>query len=188
MKCYPYFKAPPQHVRFPVLNAWDSWVLGNRDTCNYYTNDGREANGVCCTNPITPVPIESDGNEQNKIDQPVQNIQSIQNWPPQIPTHPPDHAAPTHPPSHFGGVQPATESPFATTTRRPTTWPTRPPQQPVFGNPIQTTSKRPQLIIPTTESPIINDVAFDGGACGGKNGFQVIFQSFLVNLSTSHRF
>lgn len=170
MKCYPYFKAPPQGVRFPVLNAWDSWVLGNRDTCNYYTNDGREAHGVCCTNPITPAaPGENEGSEQNKIDLPVQ---TIQNWPPQIPTHPPDHAAPTHPPSHFGGVQPVTDRPFATTTtRRTTTWATRPPQ-PIFGNPAQTTSKRPQLI--TTENPIINDVTFDGGACGGKNGFQVI--------------
>lgn len=171
MKCYPYFKAPPHAARFPVLNAWDSWVLGNRDTCNYYTNDGREAHGVCCTNPITPAtPVESEGNEQNKIDF---QVQSVQNWPPPIPTHPPDHAAPTHPPSHFG-VQPVTtESPFGTTTRRTTTWATRPPQLPVFGIPGQQTTKRPQLIIPTTEAPIINDVAFDGGSCGGKNGFLV---------------
>ena len=170
MKCYPYFKSPQQAVRFPVLNAWDSWVLGNRDTCNYYTNDGREAYGVCCLNPINSAPAEVEGNELNKIDFPVQNIQSVQSWPPQIPTHPPDHAAPTHPPSHFG-VQPVTERPIGTTTRRATTWATRPP---VFGAPGQTTSRRPILIIPTTESPIINDVAFDGGACGGKNGFQVV--------------
>lgn len=169
MKCYPYFKAPTHAVRFPVLNAWDTWVLGNHDTCNYYTNDGREAHGVCCTNPISSTsPVEVEGNEQNKINLPV--VQSVQNWPPQSPTHPPDHAAPTHPPSHFG-VQ-NTGSTMRPTIRPTTTWATRPPP-PVFGVPVQTTTKRPVLFRPTTESPIINEVAFDGFSCGGKNGFQV---------------
>lgn len=185
MKCYPYFKAPPHAVRFPVLNAWDSWVLGNQDACNYYTIDGREAQGVCCTNPITPSTPEAEGNEQNKIDlapvQNIQNFQTFQNWPPQIPTHPPDHAAPTHPPSHFG-IQPVnTERPLATTTtRRTTTWATR-PTQPIFANPAETTTKRPLFIIPTTEAPIINEVAFDGGACGGKNGFLVRLKILLLH-------
>jgi hypothetical protein len=184
MKCYPYFKAPPHAVRFPVLNAWDTWVLGNHDTCNYYTEDGREAHGVCCTNPITPsTPLENEGNEQNKIDSPalqsVPNIQSVQNWPPQIPTHPPNHAAPTHPPSHFGIRPVSTERPSVTTTKRTTTtWATRPP---IFAAPGQTTTKRPALFIPTTEEPIINDVEFDGGNCGGKNGFLVSFE-FSINL------
>lgn len=175
MKCYPYFKAPPQAVRFPVLNAWDTWVLGNHDTCNYYTDDGREAHGVCCTNPITPaIPVEVEGSEHNKIDLPtqtIQNIQTIQNWPPQAPTHPPDHSAPTHPPSHFGILPVSTENPSTSTTRRTTTWATR-PTQPIFAAPGQTTTKRPAIFIPT-ESPIINDVEFDGGNCGGKNGFLV---------------
>lgn len=170
--CYPFFKYPEPAVRYPVLNVWDSWVLGNHDTCSYYTEDGREAQGVCCTNPITPTPgdqVNSDsGSEQNKVEQPTPQQINFPNfpgvisshWPPQIPTHPPDHAAPTHPP----GIQ---NNPGVTTsTKRPTTmtsWPTR--------FPSATTTRRNPIASITTES-IINDISFDGGSCGAKNGFQ----------------
>lgn len=182
--CYPFFKFPPPFVRYPVLNPYDSWVLGNYDTCTYYTDDGREAHGVCCTNPISPTapqPVVSDDTEQNKVDlPPAQPVPTFGSWPPPVPTHPPDHTAATHPPSLFG--LPTTErpqfDPKPTTTRRTTTtWATKPPfqfqpTQPAFINPLQTTTKRPSIII-TTESPFINDVGFDGGSCGAKNGFQV---------------
>lgn len=88
--CYPYFKVPPQVVRYPVLNTWDSWVLGNYDTCSYYSDDGREAHGVCCTNPITPTnqppkKDEAENNEQNKVDLPLTpNNQVFGGWPPQV--------------------------------------------------------------------------------------------------------
>lgn len=180
--CYPFFKHPPPVVRFPVLNAWDTWVLGNYDTCSYYTDDGREAHGACCTNPITPTaPTLSDGTEHNKIDLPIQNtniIQSISQWPPPIPTHPPDHTAATHSPAIFDSYittkKPfVTSKPFATsTTSRPTiatTWATRPP---AFGAPFQTTTKRPTFVV-TTEAPIINDVSISSGSCGAKNGLLV---------------
>lgn len=183
--CYPFFKIPPPVVRFPVLNAWDTWVLGNYDTCSYYTDSGREAHGVCCTNPITPTaPTQSEGSEHNKIDLPLQTINTqtiISQWPPPIPTHPPDHTAATHPPSLFDSfattkkpfvtLKPfVTSKPFATsTTSKPTTWATRPP---IFGAPFQTTTKRPTFVL-TTESPIINDVSFGSGTCGAKNGLQV---------------
>jgi hypothetical protein len=144
--------------RVPVLNSWDTWVLGNHDTC---------------TNPVTPQPpVESEGNEQNRIDfSPAQNTPRP-SWPPQIPTHPPDHTAATHPPSLFG-IRPVTTSKPSITTQRTTTWATRPPfgQVPAFA-PIQTTTKKPSFIV-TTEAPIINDVNFDSGSCGAKNGFQV---------------
>ena len=173
-KCYPFFKNPPPGVKYPVLQVWDSWVLGNQDACSFYTNDGRQAQGVCCTNPITPSdPPTSDGTEQNKLDlPPVQNIPTFGGWPPQIPTHPPDHTPATHPPSLFDPV--TTQKPFikptTTTTTRRTTWATR-PTKPVFG---QTTTKRPSFITTTTtEASIINDVSFDAGSCGAKNGFMV---------------
>ena len=185
--CYPFFKVPSPVVRYPVLNAWDTWVLGNYDTCSYYINDGREAHGVCCTNPISPsMPTEIEDTEQsnNKVDLPLQNNNNFANfgsWPPPIPTHPPNHAAPTHPPSHFGVTQSPVTAPTTTTTRKTTTtWATKPPlsdfrppiNQPVFA-PIPTTSKRPTIIIPT-EPSIINEVSFDGGgSCGAKNGFLV---------------
>lgn len=172
-KCYPFFKASQTIVRYPVLNVWDSWVLGNQDSCNFYTEDGREAQGVCCTNPITAAsPPISDDTEQNKIDlPPVQNIPNFGSWPPPIPTHPPDHTAATHPPSLFDPI--TTQKPFAkpTTTTRRTTWATKPP---TFGQPSRPTTKRPTFTTTTTtESSIINDVAFDEGNCGAKNGFLV---------------
>lgn len=164
--CYPFFKGPTPLFRYPVLPAWDTWVLGNQDTCSYYASNGREAQGVCCTNPINASPPID---EQNKIDAPiVTNIQSFGQWPPPIPTHPPDHTAATHPPSLFG-IQPETTTrPTRTTTRR-TTWATRPP--PTFGFPPQTTTRRP-FVITTTEPAINNEVSFDA-SCGAKNGFQV---------------
>lgn len=172
--CYPFFKIPPPVFRFPVLPAWDTWVLGNHDTCSYYINDGREAHGVCCTNPIKS-PTHSDGTEHNKIDLPLQNIQTISQWPPPIPTHPPDHTAATHPPAIFDSFM-TTKKPFVTfkpfatsTTSKPTTWATRPP---VFGSPFQTTTKRPTFVL-TTEAPINNDVSISSGSCGAKNGLLV---------------
>lgn len=87
--CYPFFKVPTPVLRYPVLNAWDTWVLGNYDTCSYYTDDGRQAHGVCCTNPITPtsppVKDETEQNEQNKIDFPLKpNNQIFGSWPPPV--------------------------------------------------------------------------------------------------------
>lgn len=182
--CYPFFKFPPPFARYPVLNPYDSWVLGNYDTCSYYTDDGRQAHGVCCTNPISPQPVVSDDTEQNKVDlPPAQNIPTFGSWPPPVPTHPPNHTPATHPPS-FGIQQPATTTmnplfdPFSTTTKRKTTtWATKPPPfqrptQPIFAAPAQTTTKRPSIIA-TTEPSYINEIGFDGGSCGAKNGFQV---------------
>lgn len=92
--CYPYFK------KIPNLSVFDSWVLGQYDTCTFYTPDGRQAFGVCCIDPpknidSKPViaPVEDDENVvvANKDT-------SINQWPPPFITHPPNHAAPTHPP------------------------------------------------------------------------------------------
>lgn len=171
-KCYPFFKESSSVFRYPQLHAWDTWVLGNQDACSYYSDDGRQAQGVCCTNPITPLPPSAaDDSEQNKIDlPPVQNIPTFGGWPPQVPTHPPDHTPATHPPSLFDPV--TTQKPFQTSSTKRTTWATK-PTQPVFGFPIKTT-KRPPLFTTTstTESSSINDIAFDGN-CGAKNGFLV---------------
>uniref|UniRef100_A0A182QQV0 Phenoloxidase-activating factor 2 n=1 Tax=Anopheles farauti TaxID=69004 RepID=A0A182QQV0_9DIPT len=141
-KCYPYFKVPD-------LSVWESWVLGNYDTCSYFNEQGRQAFGVCCTNPITPLPIDSNpvveavpgailpppssiggtgsfGSESNK---PPNKNNNYPSWPPPVPTHPPDHTPATHPPA-FGGLPPpatTVASVVSEPTQRPTTtWPTRP--------------------------------------------------------------
>jgi hypothetical protein len=88
--CYPFFKGPEPITRFPNFNAWDYWVLGNSDTCSYYTDDGRQAFGVCCTNPIQ----SEETSTANPDEQKIPNYPFIQAWPPTIPplpTHPPDH-------------------------------------------------------------------------------------------------
>lgn len=166
-----------------MLNVWDAWVLGNHDTCSYYTDDGRQAHGVCCTNAITPLPgtppvvadevVQSD-TEQNKVESPSVVAQKPQIpsypslvWPPPIPTHPPDHAAPTHPPGIYFPGQPTTQRPTLATTKS-TPWPTRltPPTMPAMTT---TTTRRTPI---TTES-IINEIPSIGvNSCGAKNGFQ----------------
>lgn len=94
--CYPYFK------KIPNLSVFDSWVLGQYDTCTFYTPDGRQAFGVCCIDP----PKQTESNNK-PIVAPVEEDEnvivgnkdtSISHWPPQFITHPPNHAAPTHPP------------------------------------------------------------------------------------------
>ncbi|XP_049279959.1 CLIP domain-containing serine protease B9 [Anopheles funestus] len=146
-KCYPYFKVPD-------LSVWESWVLGNYDTCSYFNEQARQAFGVCCTNPITPLPIDSNpvietvpgvilppfsatgGTGQAEPNKPPNKNNNYPSWPPPVPTHPPDHTPATHPPSFGGPAPPTTVSsvgPVSEPTQRPsTTWPTRPrpPQVP----------------------------------------------------------
>ncbi|XP_049535567.1 transmembrane protease serine 9 [Anopheles darlingi] len=143
-KCYPYFKVPD-------LNVWDSWVLGNYDTCSYFNDDGRQAFGVCCTNPLTPLPIDGSngigigggggmlvpGGEApvagGPAAKPPNKNNNYPSWPPPVPTHPPDHTAATHPPSFGGPATTVSSVVVSEPTQRPTTtWPTRPrpPQVP----------------------------------------------------------
>uniref|UniRef100_A0A182KD49 Uncharacterized protein n=1 Tax=Anopheles christyi TaxID=43041 RepID=A0A182KD49_9DIPT len=144
-KCYPYFKVPD-------LSVWESWVLGNYDTCSYFNEQGRQAFGVCCTNPITPLPIDSNpvieavpgvmlppaatGSGLGEPNKPPNKNNNYPSWPPPIPTHPPDHTPATHPPAFGGPMPPTTVASVGAAsepTQRPTTtWPTRPkpPQVP----------------------------------------------------------
>lgn len=86
--CYPYFK------KIPNLSVFDTWVLGQYDTCTFYTDDGRQAFGVCCVDPpkigekpIIIAPIVQD--DDNVIL--ANKDSSISQWPPAFITHPPDH-------------------------------------------------------------------------------------------------
>lgn len=138
--CYPYFKLPD-------FSTWETWVLGVFDTCSYFGESGRQMFGVCCTDPQSrppsgvasapavipvapaepqpmpvmpepqPLPDDSDssgGNPSNPVPA---------NWPPPIPTHPPEMLThpplPTHPP--MPGVPtlkpPMTDAPRPTTAR-----------------------------------------------------------------------
>lgn len=164
-ECYPYFKIPD-------LSIWESWVLGNYDSCSYFNDMGRQAYGVCCTNPVTPNPITSSDtvvtvkpinetpNLSNKIPYP-ENIYpsypfsgTTQQWPPSFITHPPDHTAATHPSN-------TPPTPTTTTKKPATTWPTKPPSKPTAQYPkptITTTTESPSPNFPTTSS------------CGVKNG------------------
>lgn len=184
--CYPYFKIPD-------ITIWESWILGNYDTCSFFNEDGRQTFGVCCSNPITTTTTEANvGEETNDEDdgswlghqQPIspdqlspgssQKENTFSNWPPPIPTHPPDHAAPTHPPSpgisNAPTQQPATSSPQTTTVRPATTWPTRPTTSgsnwpPAL--PTHSTSRPPSSVFTTTTEPTGNN---EIGTCGAKNG------------------
>lgn len=154
--CYPYFK-------IPNLGLWESWVLGNYDTCTFYNDDGEAAFGVCCTNPLpddinfstsSQKPIVTGGaGELNKA--PI----SVMQWPPPVPTHPPDHTAATHAPG-FDGTQSTTRNPFSTTSRPSvTTWPTKFSTTRTTYKPIVTSTSRPDVV------PI-------NSACGARNLFE----------------
>lgn len=185
--CYPYFKIPD-------LTIWESWILGNYDTCSFFDADGRQAFGVCCSNPLSIVDQQQ---QQQPIDDsnhkvtppappppPPNQDNNYPNWPPPIPTHPPNHAAPTHPPvsgSLPGGTTTSASVPTnhhtTTTTRRPssTTWPTKPTTVSSNWPPSAPTHKPP--IYTTTESfsgVDAGDNEIGGGACGAKNGLAVI--------------
>lgn len=137
----------------PDLSIWDTWVLGNYDTCAYFNKDGRQTYGVCCTNPQRPPTAAAAGEESVNKDEDKLPVTSnketlFSNWPPPIPTHPPNHAAPTHPTYH-------TNIPPAQTTQK---WP-----------PAQTTQKWPQYTTPATTARPSYDLEAN---CGAKNGKQ----------------
>ncbi|XP_031616963.1 proclotting enzyme-like [Contarinia nasturtii] len=161
--CYPYFK------KVPNLSVFDTWVLGQYDTCTYYTGDGRQAFGVCCIDQPQTSGIASIVPENGPIASitPVKEDDNIivgnkdsTNWPPPFITHPPNHAAPTHAPT---GSWPNGGPP--STTKRPI-WPPPLPTHPPSGSAIPTT-KYPTI----TTKPPLNDMPV-GNYCGSKNGNQ----------------
>jgi len=159
--CYPYFKLPD-------LALWESWVLGNYDTCSYFDDYGRQAFGVCCTNVLNLQPTIDEFPEiiNSTSHKQPNNNNVISSWPPKPITHPPDHTPATHPP-HFGQAPTTTTSmpiTTTTTTRRPaTTWPTRPPSTPYPGfpswpppaptHPTRPPTQRPPTTRPPTARP-----------------------------------
>ncbi|XP_058818953.1 transmembrane protease serine 9-like [Topomyia yanbarensis] len=186
-KCYPYFKVPD-------LSVWESWVLGNYDTCSYFNEEGRQAFGVCCTNPITPIPSTESSTEssittlgtaneigdESKQKPPKNN--NYPSWPPPIPTHPPDHTPATHPPSFTTSTVVSLVSDSTTKKPASTTWPTKPmrptgPNQPmnppmIWPPPVPTHPPTPSIEQTTTSSigsPGAGSGSFNGG-CGMKNG------------------
>ncbi|KYM97521.1 PREDICTED: proclotting enzyme-like [Cyphomyrmex costatus] len=171
-ECYPYFKIPD-------LGALDGWVLGVYDTCSYIREDGNPSFGICCSNLhpfVTPDPDNCDNPtadnpqiEDNKKKSESGNIarpQAAPTWPPQVPTHPPDHTIPplpTHPPSSSVPTYATTLKPSSTSSKRPsvaTTWPTKRPEWWITSTTSPST---------TNKSPINND---NLSQCGAKNGNQ----------------
>ncbi|XP_060537107.1 proclotting enzyme [Cylas formicarius] len=169
--CYPYFK-------LPVVGNFDTWVIGMFDTCSYYTEHGKQVFGVCCTDPtnqpLNPPESSNDISDTITINSDSQVLSNssastydgakspeISNWPPPLPTHPPDHTIPplpTHPPSPGFPA-------LVTTTKPIIILPTTKP--PIYKPTIITTktTSRPASI--TTPIPV-SDVNL--AACGAKNG------------------
>ncbi|XP_030764204.1 serine protease 44-like [Sitophilus oryzae] len=153
-ECYPHLKMGVQ------AGIFDGWGLGMYDTCSYFLAQGQQTFGVCCSSIPKPLdttsssPVEIDSN--NTSIQPNNFLESarIPNWPPPLPTHPPDHTIPplpTHPPSP-GFPVPAT----TTISSKPTKVTTKP----IASKPTSKTTT-------TTASYELGTAA-----CGAKNGFQ----------------
>ncbi|KFB44697.1 AGAP008183-PA-like protein [Anopheles sinensis] len=176
-KCYPYFKVPD-------LSVWESWVLGNYDTCSYFNEQGRQARSASTSHLRRGAP------------KPPNKNNNYPSWPPPIPTHPPDHTPATHPPAFGGPAQPPVPTTVSSVgisepTQRPTTtWPTRPrppqvpnqpgqpapPQPPAPGQPIGVwpppVPTHPPLEIATVPPASAGVITGDSlsAACGVKNG------------------
>lgn len=120
--------------------------------------------GVCCTNPTTTTeasvaptttttsttteaPYRPDKENENKLVQLPAGLQ-IANWPPPIPTHPPDHTIPplpTHPPSlHYPTHPPSPGIPGLPTLPPPAPLPPQKPVVPVKPPPPQQPPQPPQ--------------------------------------------
>uniref|UniRef100_A0A8D8VB12 Phenoloxidase-activating factor 2 n=2 Tax=Cacopsylla melanoneura TaxID=428564 RepID=A0A8D8VB12_9HEMI len=105
-QCYPYLKLPDF--------VWEPIIFDTYDSCTYFSADGSQRVGVCCTSPINSgYPIVS----QDLAEEPeTPSVPGFPfNWPPPVPTHPPDHTAATHPPS-LGSSEATTEGAAVTTT------------------------------------------------------------------------
>lgn len=142
--------------------------------------------GVCCTNPTMKPDEEStdDGETEQMSSTEKSTTQSpseggaklpqypiISNWPPPLPTHPPDHTIPplpTHPPSP-SPIHPIYTVPTSKPTKATTSKPSRPtyrPTYPTYKPPSKPTTK--PTIKPTTQA----SPPFAGASCGAKNGYQ----------------
>ncbi|KAK9498161.1 hypothetical protein O3M35_004039 [Rhynocoris fuscipes] len=137
--------------------------------------------GVCCTVPSKPTTTKAP--EEARPANPVPP-----NWPPPIPTHPPDHTIPplpTHPPSPgFPGIvqpQPPTTPSTTTTTTGIAGWPptTKPTLPPWATQPTTKPTLPPWATQPTTKptlppwatQPTTTTTPVDQ-SCGAKNGYQ----------------
>ncbi|KAF5281452.1 hypothetical protein FQR65_LT14686 [Abscondita terminalis] len=178
-QCYPFFK-------LPELNNWDGWVLGMYDTCRFYTAQGRQLFGVCCTSPdqtsttaaVSTTKISSD-NESESVHQANYHQPAV--WPPPLPTHPPHHTIPplpTHPPSPsypFPHPHPTPAPPVQTTHPPYPGYPTHPPlpTHPAYPThpPATLAPAWPPTQKPTTSAPITH-VPITDASCGAKNGYQ----------------
>lgn len=139
--------------------------------------------GVCCTNPIKPDSVSTEATATSNPEDPDTtsaaeeldaekfNITKqtqyphIPNWPPPIPTHPPDHTIPplpTHPPSPGYPGLPTAKPPanWPPTTKKPgVNWPptNKPPAWPPTTKPPGAawppTTKPPAAAWPPTTKP-----------------------------------
>lgn len=112
--------------------------------------------GVCCDHPNV---LDPEGNHKEDGSHPPPAVIMPPNWPPPLPTHPPDHTVPpvpTYPPS--------------TTSAKPPTLPPWPPQQQQHNFTI-ITNRPPSTTAPTSNVEIVGSDGFHF-QCGLKNGPQ----------------
>ncbi|XP_060844575.1 transmembrane protease serine 9-like [Rhopalosiphum padi] len=158
--CYPY-------IKMPNFQYWDSWMVGMYDTCTYISIDHKQMFGVCCDHPS----FVGESHKQEGI-RPPPSMVMPPNWPPPLPTHPPDHTIPpipTHPPQKPPSTQP--------TKPTPPQQPSIPPWPPFQHQNFTTTTPHNKPITTTTTTTTTPSyVDSEGGSndyqCGLKNGPQ----------------
>lgn len=175
---------------FRDVHSWDKWQVKNYDTCTYISEQGFQTFGTCCTTATATKPEtpsfdfdQSSGGNKNQI---------YLDWPPPIPTHPPNHTPATHPtrlPDYNDPTQwqtttqrtstvwwqpPSTTTAPSTTRRTSTIW-WQPPSTTMPPSTQRPTTQRPTTYPGwplATQKPPSDDSegGHYGGSCGEKNG------------------
>lgn len=67
-----------------IVHCSDTWVLGQYDTCTFYTEDGRQAFGVCCIDPpkLSEKPVVAPVVQDDENIILANKDTSISQWPP----------------------------------------------------------------------------------------------------------
>lgn len=124
--------------------------------------------GVCCDHPN----VVGTGDEHKNEVRPPPMVAMPPNWPPPLPTHPPDHTippVPTHPPSTHPPMHPTPPTPAKPPMKPPTIppWPPQQQQQQQHNLTISTTTTTA-----TTTNHVVNEDENYELQCGLKNGPQ----------------
>ncbi|XKL64493.1 hypothetical protein PGB90_004579 [Kerria lacca] len=148
--CVPYQQCYP-FLKLSALSSNENLITHTQNSCSYTTASGEQEYGICCddlnftpANHYPQYPFFPPFYPQNPVP-PFDHVFPPVNWPPPLPTHPPEHeTAPTH--SSAANTKPTVSYWPPTQTTRPTFPPgpdKPPPPTPIWPPGAKPTTKPP---------------------------------------------